>query len=176
MCWIFYEGKSRQNPNYVFYEAPLMKHLILSGLFIIFMITNACAEEGELTLHLEVNYFSTSPGISDCDRSVKIKNGKNIKNTAKLPCFNQNNKLTLTLEGPKGTQVTLFDRVGYGNDSGYLIIKKNDDRLVWILDLENFPDAKWHSIKANMETGAYDVFYKSAPTFKQNIASIKWGE
>jgi len=134
------------------------------------------AGEGELTLYLEVNYFTSSMEHSDCDHDPKIENGKNVKDTRDLPCFQGNNKLTLTLTGPKGTQVTLFDRIGYGNDNGYLIIKKNDDRLIWIVDLEAFPDGKWHSIKADMDTGAYDVFYKAAPTFKRNVASIKWGE
>ena len=153
-----------------------MKHLILSCLFIIFMVASACAEEGELTLYLEVHYFNYSMSIASCDRVLKIENGDNVKDTRDLPCFLRDNKLTLTLAGPKGTQVTLFDRIGYGNDNGYLIIKKNDDRLVWILDLEAFPDGKWHSIKADFDSGAYDVFYQAAPTFKRNVASIKWGD
>ncbi len=153
-----------------------MKHLILSCLFIAFMIANACAEEGGLTLYPEVHYFNISRSTSNCDRILKIENGRNVKDTRDLPCFDRDNTWALTLAGPIGTQVTLFDRIGYGNDNGYLIIKKTDDRLVWILDLEAFPDGKWHSIKADMDTGAYDVFYKAAPTFKRNVASIKWGE
>ena len=113
--------------------------------------------------------------IMDCDRLLRIKNGKDVSDVRNLACFERDNKLTLTLTGPAGTTITLYSGYNFKNEGGYLIIKKKDDRLVWLLDLECFPRGEWTAVAANGDSGAYEVFYEGGPALDRKIASIKWG-
>ena len=85
------------------------------------------------------------------------------------------NRYTLTLEGEAGRTVTLFARADFGREGGFLVIRKTDDRLVWIRDLMEFPANRWHTVKGENGYGGFEVFYFPAPRFDQNIASVKWG-
>lgn len=83
---------------------------------------------------------------------------------------------TLNMRGPAGKMVTLFGSPNFKKDDGLLIVKKTDDKQVWIQDLERFPDRKWHKVEAKGEYGGYEAFYRAASGFESNVASIKWGE
>ncbi len=85
------------------------------------------------------------------------------------------NRYTATLEGKTGETVTLFAQPDFGKKAGYLIIRKLDDRPVWLLDLAGFPPDTWHRVPAQGRYGAYEVYFHPAPDFDKNIASVKWG-
>lgn len=56
-----------------------------------------------------------------------------------------------------------------------MVIVKNDKRKIWLINLEDFPSGKWVNFKANRDTGAYQIYYKSVSRFSENISSIQWG-
>jgi len=134
------------------------------------------ADEGQLVLDKIRLDFQISLGDSACDELMNISSGKDILDMRSFACYHRTGKYTMTLAGPPGTTVTLFGNTAYGKERGYLIIKKKDDRQVWLLDLEGFPSDRWLQVDAKRQSGAYDVFYHSAPIFNQNVSSLKWGE
>lgn len=157
------------------YKIMRIKTVLISIVTLYLFAGNSFADEGELTLYLEVHYFNYSMQITDCDRVLRIKNGEDVSDVRNLACFERDNELTLTLTGPAGTTITLYSGYNFKNEGGYLIIKKKDDRLVWLLDLESFPRGKWHTEDAKGDSGAYDVFYEGGPALNHNVSSIKWG-
>ncbi len=86
------------------------------------------------------------------------------------------NRYTLTLEGESGRTVTLFAHPDFGKEGGFLVIRKKDDRLVWIRDLMDFPKNTWHTVSGEKGYGGFDVYFSPNPRFDQSIASIKWGK
>ncbi|GJL79107.1 MAG: hypothetical protein NPINA01_20960 [Nitrospinaceae bacterium] len=151
-----------------------------SKIFWIFLMSVLCfsefayANEGELVLDKIRLDFQISLGDSSCDELMNIASGKNIPDMRGFDCYHRTGKYTLTLAGPPGTTVTLFGEVSFGKDRGYLVIRKTDDRPVWLLDLEDFTSDQWNRVEAKRQSGAYEVFYHAAPIFSQNVSSIKW--
>lgn len=133
------------------------------------------AGEGELVLDKLRLDFNISLGDSSCDELMNFASGKDFPDMRVLDCYHRTGKYTMTLTGPPGTTVTLFGNVSYGKERGYLIIKKKDDRQVWLLDLEDFFPDRWLQVEAQRQSGAYEAFYHAAPIFSQNVSSIKWG-
>ena len=127
-------------------------------------------------MYLELRYFNTSMQTIECDRLIYVKAGKDLSNFRDMPCYLRDAKVTATLDGPVGTTVTLFANNMYAQGKGYIVIRKTDDRKVWLLDLMDFPDSKWDMIEANSESGGYKVFYKNGPAFDSNVSSLKWGQ
>jgi len=70
----------------------------------------------------------------------------------------------------------MFANQGYAKDKGYIIIRKTDDRKVWLLDLMDFPDSEWKKLEADSDSGGYEVFFKTGPAFDSNVMSLKWGQ
>ncbi len=87
----------------------------------------------------------------------------------------QSGYYTINLTGPKGTAVTLFGREDFETESGYLVVVKEDDLDIEIMELESFPADKWTTVEQE-KGGSYSVFYKPHPNFKSLIASIQWGK
>ena len=59
--------------------------------------------------------------------------------------------------------------------AGFIVVVKNDDQKIWLINLEDFPAGKWVNFQANQDSGAYQIYYKSMSLFSQNISSVKWG-
>ena len=57
-----------------------------------------------------------------------------------------------------------------------MVIVKNDDRQLWVINLGDIPSGEWTTVKAGRQSGGYKVFYRKAPRFDQNISSVKWGQ
>lgn len=131
------------------------------------------ANEGKLVLD-KIKLDIHGPGDEACGRLMNIDFGNDISDLRVYDCYLSTGKYTMTLAGPPGTTVTLFGNFAYGKERGYLIIRKKDDRQVWLLDLENFPSERWTQVEAEKQSGAYEVFYHAAPIFSQNVSSIKW--
>ena len=152
-----------------------MKNLLLSfGLFALFA-TPVSAMEAQLTLYSEFQYFEPTRTPSNC-RLIKVGVGNNLPNFINTPCYHQKSSITSTLEGPAGTMVTLFAKQTFGKEGGYIVVRKTDDKQVWLLDLTDFPDKQWKTIEASADSGGYEVYFKSGPAFDTNVASLKWGQ
>ncbi|MBC8287131.1 MAG: hypothetical protein H8E42_06620 [Nitrospinae bacterium] len=120
--------------------------------------------------------WSLFPGGRACTEVFYLEKGQNLSDFRDMRNFFCEGEYSLTLDGPPGTTVTLYGQFFFGEDRGTLTLTKTDDRQVWMLDLEDFPDRKWVAADANNSTGAYEVFYQAAPNFKMNLGSLKWAE
>ena len=92
------------------------------------------------------------------------------------PCSLRDGKFSFTITGPPGTTVTLFGKYNFEKGNGFLIIKKKDDKKIWLQDIIAFPPDQWFYSEANKDSGAFDAFYNPSPMFEQSLYSIKWGE
>ena len=128
----------------------------------------------ELVMQKEFMYWNSSI-VTDCGHLTHIELGQDVPDIREEACGSINGKFSLTLSGPPGTTLTLFGNYDYNEENGFLIIRKSDDRKLWLLDLSSFPADQWLSTKANRDSGAFETFYKPSPIFEQSISSIKWG-
>ncbi len=136
------------------------------------------AKGGELMLSKE-NLFDSDTILErrpNCEELFYVDSGKDVPDMRDFRNYFCEGMYTLTLKGPPGTTVTLFGKFFFKKESGYLILKKKDDQMIWLLDLEAFPHDRWVSNEATNKSGAYEVFYHPAPKFGQRISSVKWGK
>lgn len=136
------------------------------------------APDGELVLFKEsiTDVFARHPFGSECSGLYPVKRGKNVPDLRDFQYYFCEGIYSLTLEGPPQTTVTLFGSFFHRTGEGYLILRKADDRKVWIIDLEQFQSGKWiHVDPEDNRYGSYDVFYREAPNFERNLSSVKWG-
>ena len=134
------------------------------------------ASKGQLMLDKVRLDINIGRGDSACDELEYIDIGKDVPDMRDFRCYERSGKYNVTLRGPAGTTLSLFGSFTYGSERGFIVIRKKDDRQVWILHLEDFPAGKWSSHEASKDSGAFDVFYHAAPIFEQNVSSIKWGQ
>ncbi len=153
----------------------MMKFFATTLMSFIFFIPSGFANDGKLMLDKLRMDYNITLGDSACDELLYIDSGKDVQSMHGYPCYHRTGRYTMSLFGPAGTTVTLFGKHSFEKERGYLIIKKKDDGLVWILDLEDFPHREWFNSMATKDSGAYEAFYNSAPIFEQNVSSIKWG-
>ena len=151
------------------YVWPVILVLILSG------TPQAAEQRGALVLYKEPLFEYEGKRRPDCDALYDVKAGKNVSDMRDFRQFFCEGRYTLTLKGKKGTTVTLFGQFNYKKGAGFMVIVKNDKRKIWLDDLEDFPSGKWVNFKANRDTGAYQIYYKSVSRFSENISSIQWG-
>ena len=151
------------------YVWPVILVLILSGTL------QAAQQRGALVLHKEPLFEYEERDSSDCDALYDVKAGGNVPDMRDFRKYFCEGRYTLTLKGKKGTTVTLFGQFNYKRGAGFMVIVKNDKRKIWLDDLEDFPSGKWVNFKANRDTGAYQIYYKSVSRFSENISSIQWG-
>ncbi|MCZ6541337.1 MAG: hypothetical protein O6704_06775 [Nitrospinae bacterium] len=151
------------------YVWPVILVLILSGTL------QAAQQRGALVLHKEPLFEYEERDSSDCDALYDVKAGGNVPDMRDFRKYFCEGRYTLTLKGKKGTTVTLFGQFNYKKGAGFMVIVKNDKRKIWLINLEDFPSGKWVNFKANRDTGAYQIYYKSVSRFSENISSIQWG-
>ncbi len=143
--------------------------------FLLCFSGHGSAKEGELVLQKEYMYWVPSLSDTLCDELIKADAGNDLPDMRDEPCGFEDGKFSLTLSGPPGTTVTLFGSFYFGKENGYLIIRKKDDRGLWLLDLVSFPDRQWFTSEANKDSGAFETFYHAAPRFEESVSSVKWG-
>ena len=137
---------------------------------------NSSFARNELVMTKEVMYWTTCSRNSDspCSRLIKIEMGRDVSDMRDEPCGYSDGTFSLTLSGPPETTVIIFGDYNFKKENGYLIIKKKDDRVIWLLDLISFPANQWFATKANDNSGAFETFYSASPIFDQSVSSIKW--
>lgn len=160
-----------------------MNRKILVFLLVLFSFFagSAFAKEGQLYLFKDQT-FDSSPilqGVDphgDCDQLFKVSPDKDVADMRDFDYYFCEGMYTLRLDGPKGMMVTLFGNFFFNKEEGFLVLKKLDDQLLWLLDLEDFPSGKWVNVAANKDSGAFAVYYYPAANFRKKISSLRWGQ
>jgi len=151
------------------YGLPVILVLILSG------TPQAAEQRGALVLYKEPLVIHEGKRRPDCDALFDVKAGTNVPDMRDFRQYFCVGRYTVTLKGKKGTIVTLFGQFNYKKGAGFMVVVKNDNRKIWLDNLEDFPSGKWVNFKANRDTGAFQIYYKSVSRFSENISSIQWG-
>lgn len=141
---------------------------------------HASEQRGALVLNKIPIYEFEDARKLGCTGIYDVKFGQNVADMRSDSPNNRNSfcqgRYEMTVRGDKGRTVTLYAQYNFGQENGFLVVKKTDDRLVWIHDLENLPAGKWTTVPATNQSGGYEAFYHSGSGFDQNLASIKWGQ
>lgn len=158
----------------------MKKRILFPVLIVLFCLPTAVfGQEAQLILSKE-QLFDADVALDnkgDCEQLLYVDDGENIPNLVRdFNYYFCDGMYTLTLEGPPGTTVTLFEKYRYDTRGGYLVLKKKDHRPIWLLDLEAYPHGRWVTGRGSGQYGNFDVYYQSSINFKRNINSIKWGK
>ena len=154
-----------------------MKNTIFTITLIFLLGFTICsfAKEG-IVLRNETMYWAVTIDDDVCYKLIDIEVGRDVADMRDEPCSLRDGKFSFTITGPTGTTVTLFGRYNFKKGNGFLIIKKKDDKKIWLQDIIDLPPDQWFYSEANDDSGAFDAFYNPSPMFEQSLHSIKWGE
>ncbi|MEE9259368.1 MAG: hypothetical protein V3U37_07465, partial [Nitrospinaceae bacterium] len=154
--------------------AGIVRTIVLAAVFTL-MGTPAYlgAAGGELSLFKDDFYDADSFGGPKfmCEGIFYVDLEKNVPDLRDFNYYHCDGVYTLTLEGPSGTVVTLYDRFEFDANGGYITLRKTDDRTIWVYDLEKFSSDQWTVSEADKYSGAFEVYYHASPLFKSNISS-----
>ena len=154
-----------------------MKNTIFAiTLIFLFGFTNCSFAKDGIVLRKETMYWAVTIDDDVCYKLIDIEVGRDVADMRDEPCSLSDGKFSFTITGPPGTTVTLFGRYNFKKGNGFLIIKKKDDKKIWLQDIIDLPTDQWFYSEANDDSGAFDAFYNPSPMFEQSLHSIKWGE
>jgi len=148
----------------------------LIAVLILVFFQNFTYAKDEMVIRKENMYWAVTIEGDACYKLIDIEVGRDVPDMRNEPCGLSEGKFSFTITGPPGTTVTLFGRYNFKKDNGFLIIKKKDDKQIWLQDIIAFPPDKWFYSEANEDSGAFDAFYNPSPMFEQSISSIRWGD
>ncbi len=137
---------------------------------------HAAEQRGALVLNKIPILEFEDPRKGVCIALYDVKFGRDVADMREFRDFFCQGRYEMTVRGKSGRTVTLYAQFNYGKRSGFLVVRKKDDRKVWIDDLESLPPGQWTTVKAGRQTGGYEAFYRKASGFDQNISSVKWGQ
>ena len=153
------------------------KTITVVGLILFLAGTLQASEQrGALVLNKIPIYEFEDAKRLGCTEMYDVKYGRNVDDMREFRNFHCQGRYEMTLRGEKGRTVTLYAQFNFGKKGGFLVVRKKDDKNIWIHDLENLPSGRWTTIPANHQSGSYEAFYRSASGFDQNISSLKWGQ
>ncbi len=153
--------------------------LIIISFLLIPSSVLASKEKVELTLYKNPVFadpFNFYPTRSRCNGLFSVDGGKNYSTLRDFVYFFCNGGYTFTLDGPANTTVTLFGNPDYRVDWGYLIVRKTNDKRIWLKDLNYLKQDGWQTVNGENGYGDYQYYYKASPSFSEKIASVKWGK
>ncbi len=136
----------------------------------------AAEQRGALVLNKIPIYEFEDAKRLGCTEMFDVRFGRDVSDMREFRNYHCQGRYEMTVRGEKGRTVTLFARFNFGQESGFLVIRKTDDRLVWIHDLEDMPPGQWTTVPAGRQSGGYEAFFHSVSGFDQNLSSIKWGQ
>jgi hypothetical protein len=154
------------------------KYISVIGLILFLVGTVQASEQrGALVLNKIPIYEFEDARKLGCTELYDVKFGRNVPDMRSFPNRNAfcQGRYEMTVRGEKGRTVTLYAQYNFGQEGGFLVVRKTDDQLVWISDLEDLPSGKWTTIPASRQSGGYEAFYHDGSGFDQNLSSIKWG-
>ena len=153
------------------------KYITVVGLVLFLAGTLQASEQrGALVLYKEPLFEFAGSKRFGCEALYDVQTGENVSDMRDFRDFFCEGRYTLTLDGGEGTTVSLFGKFKYKKEAGFMVVVKNDDRKIWLINLEDISPGKWVNVEAKQDSGAYSVYYKSESLFSQNISSIKWGK
>ena len=136
----------------------------------------ASEQRGALVLKkIPVYEFDDAKRIG-CTGIYDVKFGRNVSDMREYRNFQCLGRYEMIVRGDEGRTVTLYAQFNFGQENGFLVVRKTDDRLVWIYDLEDLPPGQWTTTPASRQSGGYEAFYHNGSGFDQNISSVKWGQ
>jgi hypothetical protein len=133
-------------------------------------------QRGSLVLYKEPLIEFQGRRQSNCDGLYEVEAGNDVADLRDFSLYFCEGRYSLTLDGEKGSTLTLFGQFNYKQEAGFMVIVKNDNRKIWLINLEDIPSGKWVEVEANRDYGAYTAYYKTVSRFSQNISSVKWGQ
>ncbi|MGP0565727.1 MULTISPECIES: hypothetical protein [unclassified Nitrospina] len=133
-------------------------------------------QRGELILYKEPLFEFEDARKIDCQGLYDVESGNDVSTMKGFRDYWCQGRYTLTLEGQPGRTVTLFGLFEYRKDRGFLVIRKTDNRKVWLINLDLLPENKWVTRPADDKSGGVEIYFHAAPQFSQNISSVKWGK
>lgn len=136
----------------------------------------ASEQRGALVLNKIPVYEFQAARTLGCTGIYDVKFDRNVSDMREFRNFQCLGRYEMTVRGEPGRTVTLYAQFNYGKDGGFLVVRKKDDRTVWINDLESLPSGQWTTVEADSQSGGYEVFYQAVSGFDQNISSVKWGQ
>ena len=148
-------------------------------LIIFFGFSPLVSSAGELALFKEsiTEEGTRHPYMGGCSGIFYVKLDENVSDMRDFHDYSCEGDYSLTLEGPPNTTVTLFGNVFHITDRGYLVLRKTDDRKVWIIYLGSFKSGTWfHVDPEDKRYGGYDIYYQEGWHFERYISSVKWGK
>ena len=134
----------------------------------------AIEQRGDLSLIKEPVDDSSAADV--CSGIFDVHSGKDVANLRDFRFYHCEGRFTVVLRGDKGQLVTVFGQDDHKLGSGFMVIRKTDDRKVWLVDLEGVPPGKWVRRKPTSDSGGVQIFYNAVPQFSQLISSVKWGK
>jgi len=136
----------------------------------------ASEQRGALVLNKIPVYEFQAARTLGCTGIYDVKYGRDVSDMREYRNFLCLGRYEMTLRGEPGRTVTLYAQFNYGKGGGFMVVRKKDDRTIWIDDLESLPPGQWTSVEADSQSGGYEVFYQAPSGFDQNISSVKWGQ
>lgn len=159
-------------------KSKLWAFIVFSFLFVPSLVF-ASKDKVELTLYKAPFFADVSnfyPIRSACNGLFSVDGNKNYSTLSDFVYFYCNGGYTFTLDGPANTTVTLFGNPDYRIDWGYLIVRKTNDKRIWLNDLNTLKQGAWQTVEGEEGYGDYQYYYKGSPAFSEKIASVKWGQ
>ena len=115
--------------------------------------------------------------MGGCGGIFYVKQGKNVPDMRDFQDYSCEGDYSLTLEGLPNTMVTLYGNFFHITDRGYLVLRKTDERKVWIIYPGSFKPGAWlHVDPEDKRYGSYDIYYHEGWHFERYISSVKWGK
>lgn len=111
-----------------------------------------------------------------CTEIYDVKYGRDVADMREFRNYYCQGRYEMTVRGEPGRTVTLYAQFNFGQENGFLVVKKTDDQLVWIYDLEDLPPGQWTNVPASRQSGGYEAYYHNGSGFDQNLSSVKWGQ
>jgi hypothetical protein len=150
--------------------------VVLGLVCVLIGVVQASEQRGALVLNKIPIYEFEDAKKLGCTDLYDVKYGRDVADMREFRDFHCQGRYEMTLRGKKGRTVTLYAQFSYGKKGGFLVVRKTDDKKIWISDLENLPSGQWTTVSANHQSGGYEAFYRKGSGFDQNISSVKWGQ
>ncbi len=142
-----------------------MSKLKLLGILLLLLIFPSQAigsGKAQLELWKKSDYLNGACG--HCASMFSLQHKKNWPDFSAFEPEIGDGYFTANLNGPAGTQVTLFGLKDYREKQGFLIIVKKDDFAIEIEEITDFTPGEWTEI--DKEKGSYSAFYQPHQNFR----------
>ena len=163
----------------IFKEKDAMKYKYITVIGLILFLAGtlqASEQRGELVLNKIPIYEFEDAKRLGCTEIYDVRYGRDVADMREFRNYHCQGRYEMQVRGEKGRTVTLYAQFNFGQGNGFLVVRKTDDQLVWIYDLEDLRPGQWTTVPASRQSGGYEAFYHGGSGFDQNLSSIKWDQ